>query len=96
MSLLPIQKQPSEVIVGVGINFKKRFARGETIIIESCQVMCDDPNLIITGVGAINDTILVATIGGGIDGVTYKVTYRAAGSLGSLREGEISVVVAEV
>lgn len=80
-------KQPGEVLVGIGIDFRRFLARGETLTTAACS---GGTFLRVAGSAAF------CVISGGANGETLRVTLTAHGDKGNVVEGELKVVVKEV
>jgi hypothetical protein len=79
-------KDPVEVIF-YGFNFANLLSTGETITSASvaCQAVVGadaSANTMPTGAVQINGTVVRSLIGGGVHGVTYKVSFTAVTSAG--------------
>lgn len=90
--LFTIAKQPSERKIGIGIDFRRYLASGETI--RSGSIISS-----ISGVAEllrVSGTVVYALLQGGADGQTARVTFTGIGSKGSVVEGDLNVIINEV
>ena len=96
-----LRKQPAEKFY-VGVNFEALLADGESIELTQSQVVAYDmangsdvsAEMIEAGTLSLKDeTILQARVIGGVDGKKYKLSFRAATSLGNLYEEDVILVV---
>jgi hypothetical protein len=96
-----INKQPAEKFYA-GVDFDEVLEDGETIITGSSTVTAHDGTndvtavLIESGSLSVSGGTLSARLQDGTAGVKYKVTFRAATSLGNLFEKDIRVSVQEI
>ena len=86
-------KQPSEVIPGCYVDFKKRLLSGETLV--SATVTCTVATMVKVGSVVAAGTRVTWTIEKGTDGQTGIFTITATGDQGSVRETEVSMLVDE-
>lgn len=90
--LFTIAKQPSERKIGIGIDFRRYLASGETI--NSGAITSN-----IAGVAEllrVSGSVVYALLQGGADGQTARVTFTGIGSKGSVVEGDLNVIINEV
>lgn len=89
--IIQIKKQPQEKFVGVGLDFKYLFAKGENVS-NAIITVGADYCIFLQGSG----TKAYVALQGGSSGGTYPITVQAYGSKGSIVEGELLMVVIEV
>lgn len=94
-----LKKQPSETFVGVSIDFSARLAADETLVsgsaVSALVSGTESVPVTLTNTG-ISGNSVVATVSGGTNRCTYKLTYMATGSLGNVLESEILMSVVEL
>lgn len=86
-----LEKQPDEILKGVGCDFKNRLDTGEVLI--SGTITGTKANF-VSNIG-YNDTQVTCTITGGVHGENIKLEVRALGSLGNYLDGDILVKIRE-
>lgn len=87
-------KQPGETVQGLYIDFKKRFLTEETVT--SATVTSSVADMVLPGSVEWSGTIVSWAATGGVNGENTVFTVSATGSMGSIREGEVSMKVKEV
>lgn len=89
--MIPFTAKPGEVISGLGFDFVKRLAQGETI--SGVAVSADAP-LSTSGAAATGTeaTVSVAVASDAADG-SYPVVFAVTGSLGSVRKAARTILV---
>ena len=97
-----VQKQPWEILKGVGIDFVARLATGEVLDSgETQEVVADINGVPVAGIvsevqiSAVTSTVLLCTVSAGINGQKIRLTYKAIGTLGNHLEGEVWIKVKE-
>ena len=86
-------KQPSENML-VDFDCSPILRSGETI---SSVISIDDKDSVLTyGSPSISGQIIQATVAGGVDKTTYKVTIKFATNLSPQREGDFYIVVRDL
>lgn len=102
--MLSEQKQPWEVLIlGVDFDVGDNLATGESISVGSSEVKVydsvgglDDTGMLVAGSVAVSgDTILQATIQGGVSGQRYKVSFRAWISATKQLEDDLILIVGD-
>jgi len=88
-ALSPIQ--PGEILQGRYIDFKKHLLDGETV--ESATVTSSVPGMVLPDSVQFSGTVVTWAAVGTVDGDKTVFTAIATGSLGSVREGEVSMKV---
>lgn len=87
-------KQPGETVQGCYIDFRKRLLAGE--IVTSATVTSSVDGMVQDGSVAWSGTVVSWAATGGASGDNTIFTVVATGSLGSVREGEVSMKVKEI
>lgn len=85
--MFSFSKTPTEVIVGVGVDFVEKLATGEAI--ESYSVVGSP---VVADVW-VDGTKVLVTLAGGIDGQEYTVDFDILGTLGTVSSGQIVVSI---
>lgn len=84
-------KQPGETVQGCYIDFRKRLLTGETVT--SATVTSSIEGMVSPGSVEWSGTVVSWAATGGTNGDNTVFTAVATGSLGSVREGEVSMKV---
>ena len=85
--IFTLTKQPHEVLVGLGVDFRRFLAKGETLFSGTC----------VNGTFLrVEGTTAFCAVSGGTSGATLRVTLTGQGDKGSVVEGELKVIVTEV
>lgn len=87
-------KQPGETVQGLFIDFRKRFLSGETVT--TATVTSSVAGMVAVGSVEWSGSIVSWAATGGANGDSTVFTVVATGSLGSIREGEVSMKVKEI
>ena len=87
-------KQPGETVQGLFIDFRKRFLTGETVT--SATVTSSVDGMVSPGSVEWSGSVVSWAATGGVNGDNAVFTVVATGSLGSIREGEVSMKVKEI
>lgn len=85
--MFSFSKTPTEVIVGVGVDFSEKLVAGETI---ASYTVVGDP---LVADSWISESQVLVTLAGGTLGQVYIVDFDIVGSEGTVTSGQIQVTI---
>lgn len=85
--MFSFSKSPSEVIVGVGVDFAEKLTTEESI---ATFTVAGDP---VVADSWTDGTKVLVTLAGGVLGSEYVVDFDIVGSLGTVSSGQIQVTI---